>query len=90
MLKIEMPHREMGISGSTVGNRKRAATATAIAFINENLFVSAILNRKTLYLVELTESGHNILQEVHLQMKTGLLHYYHNREAIEVKDFCLF
>ena len=75
MLKIEMPHREMGISGSTVGNRKRAATATAIAFINENLFVSAILNRKTLYLVELTESGHNILQEVRTRHTPDIMKY---------------
>lgn len=78
MLKIEMPRKELTIAPEvTVGNRNRYSTATAVAFINENLLVSAAFNSKKLYLIELTEQGFNILQEV----KT-----LHNPDLMKYKD----
>jgi hypothetical protein len=76
MKKIEMPRKELTIAPEvTVGNRKRFSTATAVAFINENLFVSAAFNSKKLYLVEITENGHNILQEVKTRHSPDLMKY---------------
>jgi hypothetical protein len=76
MLKIEMPRKELTIAPEvTVGNRKRFSTATAVAFINENLFVSAAFNSKKLYLVEITPEGHNILQEVKTKHSPDLMKY---------------
>lgn len=76
MLKIEMPRKELTIAPEvTVGNRNRFSTATAVAFINENLFISAAFNSKTLYLIELTENGHNILQEVKTRHSPDLMKY---------------
>jgi hypothetical protein len=76
MLKIEMPRKELTIAPVvTVGNRDRYSTATAVAFINENLLVSAAFNSKKLYLIELTENGHNILQEVKTQHSPDLMKY---------------
>jgi hypothetical protein len=76
MLRIEMPRKELTIAPEvTVGDRKRYSTATAIAFINENLFVSAAFNSKKLYLIELTENGHNILQEVKTRHSPDLMKY---------------
>jgi hypothetical protein len=76
MLKIEMPRKELTIAPEvTVGNRNRFSTATAVAFINENLIVSAAFNSKKLYLIELTETGHNILQEVKTNHCPDLMKY---------------
>lgn len=76
MLRIEMPRKELTIAPEvTVGNRKRFSTATAVAFINENLFVSAAFNGKKLYLVEITAEGHNILQEVKTRHCPDLMKY---------------
>ena len=76
MLRIEMPRKELTIAPEvTIGNRKRFSTATAVAFINENLFISAAFNSKTLYLIELTENGHNILQEVKTRHSPDLMKY---------------
>lgn len=78
MLRIEMPRKELTVAPEvTVGNRKRYSTATAVAFINENLFVSAAFNSKKIYLIELTDNGYNILQEV----KTN-----HNPDLMKYKD----
>ena len=71
-----MPRKELTIAPVvTVGNRDRYSTATAVAFINENLLVSAAFNSKKLYLIELTENGHNILQEVKTQHSPDLMKY---------------
>ena len=60
-----MPRIELTIAPEvTIGNRSRFSTATAVAFINENLLLSAAFNNRKLYLIELTENGHNIIQEV--------------------------
>lgn len=76
MLRIEMPRKELTIAPEvTVGNRNRYSTATAVAFINENLFVSAAFNSKKLYLVEITPEGHNILQEVKTNHSPDLMKY---------------
>jgi DNA-binding beta-propeller fold protein YncE len=76
MLKIEMPRKELTIAPEvTVGNRTRYSTATAVAFINENLFVSAAFNSRKLYLVEITSEGHNILQEVKTKHAPDLMKY---------------
>ena len=76
MLKIEMPRKELTIAPEvTVGNRKRFSTATAVAFVNENLLISAAFNSKKLYLIELTETGHNILQEVKTNHCPDLMKY---------------
>lgn len=76
MLRIEMPRKELTIEPKvTVGNRDRYSTATAVAFINENLFVSAAFNSKKLYLVEITPEGHNILQEVKTRHSPDLMKY---------------
>lgn len=76
MLRIEMPRKELTIEPQvTVGNRNRYSTATAVAFINENLFVSAAFNSRKLYLVELTPEGHNILQEVKTRHSPDLMKY---------------
>jgi hypothetical protein len=76
MLRIEMPRKELTIAPEvTVGNRTRFSTATAVAFINENLFVSAAFNSKKLYLVEITSEGHNILQEVKTNHSPDLMKY---------------
>ena len=76
MLKIEMPRKELTIAPEvTVGNRNRYSTATAVAFINENLLVSAAFNSKKLYLIELTPEGHNILQEVKTRHSPDLMVY---------------
>jgi hypothetical protein len=76
MLKIEMPRKELTIAPEvTVGNRTRYSTATAVAFINENLFVSAAFNSRKLYLVEITSEGHNILQEVKTKHSPDLMKY---------------
>ena len=76
MLRIEMPRKELTIEPQvTVGNRNRYSTATAVAFINDNLFVSAAFNSKKLYLVELTPEGHNILQEVKTRHSPDLMKY---------------
>lgn len=71
-----MPRKELSIAPEvTVGDRKRYSTATAVAFINENLLVSAAFNSKKLYLIELTENGHNILQEVKTNHHPDLMKY---------------
>jgi hypothetical protein len=76
MLKIEMPRKELTIAPEvTVGNRNRFSTATAVAFINENLFVSAAFNSRKLYLVEFTENEWNILQEVKTNHSPDLMKY---------------
>ena len=76
MLRIEMPRKELTIAPEvTVGDRKRYSTATAVAFINENLFVSAVFNNKKLYLIEITSEGHNILQEVKTRHSPDLMKY---------------
>jgi hypothetical protein len=76
MLRIEMPRKELTIAPEvTIGNRKRFSTATAVAFINENLLVSAAFNSKKIYLIELTENGHNILQEVKTRHSPDLMKY---------------
>lgn len=76
MLRIEMPRKELTIEPQvTVGNRDRYSTATAVAFINENLFVSAAFNSRKLYLVEITSEGHNILQEVKTKHSPDLMKY---------------
>ena len=76
MLRIEMPRKELTIAPEvTIGNRTRFSTATAVAFINENLFVSAAFNSKKLYLVEITPEGHNILQEVKTNHSPDLMKY---------------
>jgi hypothetical protein len=76
MLKIEMPRKELTIAPEvTIGDRKRYSTATAVAFINENLFVSAAFNSKKIYLVEITSEGHNILQEVKTRHSPDLMKY---------------
>ena len=76
MLRIEMPRKELTIAPEvTIGNRTRFSTATAVAFINENLLVSAAFNSKKLYLIELTETGHNILQEVKTNHSPDLMKY---------------
>lgn len=76
MLRIEMPRKELSIAPEvTVGNRNRFSTATAVAFINENLIVSAAFNSKKLYLIELTENGHNIIQEVKTNHNPDLMKY---------------
>lgn len=71
-----MPRKELTIAPEvTVGNRTRFSTATAVAFINENLLLSAAFNSKKIYLIELTENGHNILQEVKTQHCPDLMKY---------------
>jgi hypothetical protein len=76
MLRIEMPRKELTMPPEvTVGNRTRFSTATAVAFINENLFVSAAFNSRKLYLVEITPEGHNILQEVKTRHAPDLMKY---------------
>ena len=71
-----MPRKELTIAPEvTVGNRKRFSTATAVAFINENLLLSAAFNSRKLYLIELTENGHNILQEVKTKHSPDLMKY---------------
>lgn len=76
MLRIEMPRKELTIAPEvTIGNRTRFSTATAVAFINENLLVSAAFNSKKIYLIELTENGHNILQEVKANHSPDLMTY---------------
>lgn len=76
MLRIEMPRKELSIPPEvTVGNRNRYSTATAVAFINENLLVSAAFNSKKLYLIELTENGYNIIQEVKTRHSPDLMKY---------------
>ena len=76
MLRIEMPRKELTIAPEvTIGNRTRFSTATAVAFINENLLVSAAFNSKKIYLIELTENGHNILQEVKANHSPDLMKY---------------
>lgn len=76
MLKIEMPRKELTIAPEvTIGNRTRFSTATAVAFINENLLVSAAFNSRKLYLIELTENGHNILQEIKTNHSPDLMKY---------------
>lgn len=76
MLRIEMPRKELTIAPEvTVGNRTRFSTATAVAFINENLLVSAAFNSKKIYLIEITENGHNILQEIKTNHSPDLMKY---------------
>jgi len=76
MLKIEMPRKELTIAPEvTIGNRKRFSTATAVAFITDTLFVSAAFNSRKLYLIELTENGHNVLQEVKTKHSPDLMKY---------------
>jgi hypothetical protein len=76
MLRIEMPRKELTIAPEvTIGNRTRFSTATAVAFINENLLISAAFNSRKLYLIELTETGHNILQEVKTNHSPDLMKY---------------
>lgn len=76
MLKIEMPRNELSIAPEvTIGNRKRFSSATAVAFINENLLISAAFNSRKLYLIELTETGYNIIQEVKTKHSPDLMKY---------------
>lgn len=78
MLRIEMPRHELTISPEvTVGNRNRYSTATGVAFINENLLISAAFNNKMLYLIELLENEHKIIH----QLKTK-----HNPDLLKYKD----
>lgn len=76
MITIEMPRKELQIPPEvTIGNRNRYSTATAVAFINENLLVSAAFNSKTIYLIKLTETGHEILQTVKTRHNPDLMKY---------------
>lgn len=76
MYIIEMPREELKIPPVvTVGNRSRNSTATAVAFITENLLVSAAFNSKKIYLIELTEEGHRILQTVNTRHHADLMDY---------------
>jgi hypothetical protein len=76
MLRIEMPRKELTIAPEvTIGNRTRFSTATAVAFITDTLFVSAAFNSKKIYLIELTENGHNILQEIKTNHSPDLMKY---------------
>jgi hypothetical protein len=77
MLKIEMPRKELTILPLvTIGNRDRYSCATAVAFINENLFVSAAFNSKRIYLIELLPDGsYNILDEVRTNHHPDLMDY---------------
>jgi glutamine cyclotransferase len=76
MLKIEMPRNELTMAPEvTIGSRKRFSTATAVAFINENLLVSAAFNSRKIYLIELTETGHNIIQEVKTKHSPDLMKF---------------
>ena len=76
MITIEMPRKELQIPPEvTVGNRNRYSTATAVAFINENLLVSAAFNSKTIYLIKLTETGHEIVQTVKTRHNPDLMKY---------------
>ena len=71
-----MPRIELTIAPEvTIGNRSRFSTATAVAFINENLLLSAAFNNRKLYLIELTENGHNIIQEVKTKHSPDLMKY---------------
>ena len=71
-----MPRIELTIPPEvTIGNRSRFSTATAVAFINENLLLSAAFNNRKLYLIELTENGHNIIQEVKTKHSPDLMKY---------------
>jgi hypothetical protein len=71
-----MPRKELTIAPEvTIGDRKRFSTATAVAFITDTLLVSAAFNNKKLYLIELTENGHNVLQEVKTQHCPDLMKY---------------
>jgi hypothetical protein len=76
MLRIEMPRKELTIAPKVfAGFRERYSCATAVAFITENLLVSAAFNSRKLYLIELTENGHNILQEVKTNHSPDLMKY---------------
>ena len=58
MLNIQQPIEELSIPPLvTVGNRDRYSTATAVAFINDNLLVSAAFNSKKIYLIKLLPEG---------------------------------
>lgn len=58
MLVIQQPLSELTIAPEvTVGNRKRYSTATAVAWINDNLLVSAAFNSRKIYLIKLEEDG---------------------------------
>ena len=71
-----MPRIELTIAPEvTIGNRSRFSTATAVAFINENLLLSAAFNSRKLYLIELTENGHNVIQEVKTKHSPDLMKY---------------
>jgi hypothetical protein len=76
MYTIEMPREELKIPPAvTVGNRTRHSTATAVAFITDKLLLSAAFNSKKIYLIELTEDGHNILQTVNTRHHPDLMAY---------------
>lgn len=76
MLRIEMPREELSMPPKvTIGNRERYSTATGVAFINEQLLVSAAFNSKRLYLIALTENGHEILDSVKGRHHPDLLYY---------------
>lgn len=58
MLVIQQPLNELTIAPEvTVGNRKRFSTATAVAWINDGLLVSAAFNSRKIYLIKLEEDG---------------------------------
>lgn len=72
-----MPVEELKIPPIvTVGNRDRYSTSTAIAFINENLFVSAAFNSRKIYLVEILPNGeHKIITSVKAKYNPDLMDY---------------
>lgn len=72
-----MPEYELSIPPLvTVGNRTRYSTSTAVAFINDNLLVSAVFNNKKLYLIRLLENGgHSIIDEIDTRHCPDIMKY---------------
>lgn len=77
MIRIQMPEYELSIPPLvTVGNRTRYSTSTAVAFINDNLLVSAAFNNKKLYLIRLLENeDHSIIDEIDTRHCPDIMKY---------------
>ena len=77
MLKIQQPIEELKLAPEvTVGNRSRMSTATAVAFVNKDLLLSAAFNSKKIYLIELLPDGSSkILDVVKAKNNPDLMDY---------------
>jgi hypothetical protein len=76
MLKFNLPDLDYSKYHKLyVGKRSRYSTATGVSFINENLIVAASLLGKSIYLIQLNDQEHQIIDHIQCKTLPDLLDY---------------